>query len=94
MIFSMLTGAALVDYLSPVNTQLQTYPVRCASMRELAVWRCPSHGVSHGRDAARARARVCGGFAHAPSPLLRSQTVVMSGNYAGVSLWGDNADVP
>lgn len=47
MIYSMVTGALLTDYVSPVNAQLQTYP-----------------------------------------------TVRMSGNYAGVCLWGDNDDVP
>ena len=46
-IYSMVTGRLLTDYISPANTQLQTFP-----------------------------------------------TVRMSGNYAGVSLWGDNDDVP
>ena len=47
IIYSMVTGALLTDYVSPLNAQLQTYP-----------------------------------------------TVRMSGNYAGVCLWGDNDDVP
>ena len=45
IIYSMVTGAVMSDYTSPVNAQLQTYP-----------------------------------------------TVRMSGNYAGVCLWGDSAD--
>ena len=47
IIYSMVTGAVLTDYVSPVNANLQTYP-----------------------------------------------TVRMSGNYAGICLWGDNDDVP
>ena len=47
IIYSMVTGAVMTDYTSPVNAQLQTYP-----------------------------------------------TVRMSGNYAGICLWGDNDDVP